>query len=115
MSTLDGHTMAKALECQKKAHDVFVACLHIEDTDRNKHGSFATHLQRQFSLGDNQCPKDITSASNVLSNHSFDAACQEKKKRGKDIRDYQSRSRSFGCTFWSHFRHNTEERKYSTE
>ena len=53
----------------------------MENVDRNKYGTVLTGLVSQFLLGQDQYPRELTSAMNVLSNHKFDPAYQEAKKK----------------------------------
>ena len=57
---------------QEKAFNQFLAFLYLENSDRAKYGSILTGLNTQQSLGNDQYPKSITKANNVLSNHRFD-------------------------------------------
>ena len=70
--------------CYNKAYDAFVSLLYLENANKNKYGSLLTGLSTQFSLGQDQYPKDLIGANNVLSNHKFDTAYYEYKKKQKD-------------------------------
>ena len=68
-------------ECYDKVYQAFIANLYLENADRTKYGTLTTGLATQYSLGNDQYPKDLVSATNVLSNHRFDPTCQEKLKK----------------------------------
>jgi hypothetical protein len=46
----------------------------LENSGKEKYGSLLIGLQTQQSLKNNQYPKTVTEANNVLSNHRFDNA-----------------------------------------
>jgi hypothetical protein len=48
---------------QQRAH------LLICDSNQSKHGSLMNRLASQFSMENNQRPKNVTSAADTLSNH----------------------------------------------
>ena len=50
----------------------FLAYLYLENSDQAKYGSILSGLITQQSLKNDQYPKTITEANNVLSNHKFD-------------------------------------------
>jgi hypothetical protein len=50
----------------------FLACLYLDNSDKTKYRSILAGLITQQSLKNNQYPKNITEANNVLSNHKFD-------------------------------------------
>ena len=56
-------------KCRKKVFQLILAFLYLENSDKQKYGSLMSGLQTQQSLGNNQYPKSITEANNVLSNH----------------------------------------------
>ena len=46
-------------------------CIH--NSDKVKYGSLSKLLSRQFALGQDQYPRDMVLATNMLSNHKFAA------------------------------------------
>ncbi len=48
------------------------AFLYLENSDQDKYGSIIKNLNSQKSLGNDQYPKTVVEANNVLSNHKFD-------------------------------------------
>jgi hypothetical protein len=52
--------------CEEKIFESFLAFLYLENADRTKYGSLLTGLNTQQSLGNNQYPKSVTEANNVL-------------------------------------------------
>jgi hypothetical protein len=59
---------------QRQAYQQLLAYMYMRNADRNKYGILFNGLSSQFSLGQDQYPKTILDANNVLSNHQFDAA-----------------------------------------
>ena len=58
--------------CVEEAHDLMLGLLYLENADQLKYGSILKGLSAQQSLGNNQYPKYITKANELLSNHPFD-------------------------------------------
>ena len=58
-------------------------CL-LRSVDQNKYGSLVKGLSQQFALGNNQYPKDITSATDALSTHRFDQKYYENRKKNNE-------------------------------
>jgi hypothetical protein len=69
----------KLTELNKSAFSRYLAYLYLENSDQTKYGSLLIGLNTQQSLGNNQYPKTITEANNVLSNHKFDSTTTAKK------------------------------------
>ena len=68
----------KILEDQ--AFEQLLAYMYLENADQTKYGSILSGLSTQQSLGNDQYPKMITEANNVLSNHRFDFSKRENFK-----------------------------------
>ena len=66
------------------------------NTDQGKYGSLLKNLNSQKSLGNDQYPKTITEANNVLSNHRFDNMNSNSRdnKKSKDNRNKNSDKRN---------------------
>jgi hypothetical protein len=62
---------------EKEASESLMAFFYLENSDKSKYGSLITGLLSQYSLGQDQYPKTIVDANNVLSNHCFDPAYAE--------------------------------------
>jgi hypothetical protein len=73
MSDYDAKDKDKIVACQEKAFQQLLAYTYMESTDKAKYGSLLTGLQTQQSLENNQYPKTIMEANNVLSVHRFDS------------------------------------------
>ena len=56
----------------------------MENADQDKYGSILTGLNTQKTLKNDQYPKTVTDANNVLSCHRFDQGYKKPKQR-KDI------------------------------
>ena len=74
--------------CQEEAYKHFTAFVFLTNTDQAKYGSLVTGLSTQQSLGNDQYPKSMIEAANVLSNHRFDNAGNGK---GKDKSEKETR------------------------
>jgi hypothetical protein len=61
-------------KCNERSFSQFLAYTYLENSDKAKYGSLLVGLQTQQSLKNNQYPKSLTEANNVLSNHHFDNA-----------------------------------------
>ena len=61
-----------------------MAYLLLKGSDQSKYGSLCSGLSSQFALGNNQYPKDIQAATDILSSHKFDASYRDKASKGKD-------------------------------
>ena len=53
-------------------HQQFLSYLLLEQADQKKYGSLMTVLSTQHSLGNDQYPRNLSQATNVLSNHRHD-------------------------------------------
>ena len=72
-------------ECQNTVSEEFLVVLYLTNADQKKYGSIIQDLSTQQSLHNDQYPKTVINANNVLSNHKFDnyksQACQSGKDR----------------------------------
>ena len=76
---------AKQQAMKDEVVDKWLAYLFLNGSNSAKYGPLNKSFQQQFSLNNNQYPKDLTAATNALSNHSFD-------QQFYDNRDKQQRS-----------------------
>jgi hypothetical protein len=58
-----------------------MAYLLIRNSDQAKYGTVMNGLVSQFSMQNNQCPKTVTAATDILSNHRFDNSGVLNKKK----------------------------------
>ena len=72
LPTYDEEDKEKCAKLQEQTYNQFLAYLYLDNADKTKYGSILTGLITQQSLGNNQYPKSVTEANNVLSNHRFD-------------------------------------------
>jgi Reverse transcriptase (RNA-dependent DNA polymerase) len=87
MKDYDKSDNEKVEKCRKQAFQQFLAFTYLDNSDKAKYGSLFTGLQTQQSLGNNQYPRTITEANNVLSSHRFDnpgKKTQEKPEKTKE-------------------------------
>ncbi len=71
----------KTKKQQKQAFDKFTALVYLENLDQTKYCTLITLLSSQLSLGNDQYPADIAAATSVLTNHRFDSAYSETRKK----------------------------------
>jgi Reverse transcriptase (RNA-dependent DNA polymerase) len=67
--------------CLEEAYDHLLAYMYLDNSDSAKYGSLKTGLQTQQSLKNDQYPKTVTEANNVLSNHKFDSVGNSSNKK----------------------------------
>ena len=89
-ATLEMERISKALT------DQFLACVHLENSDRSRCGSIMTGLDTQHSLGNDQHPKNLIDAQNVIENHTHhDENYREKReKRNKERKQQETKEKS---------------------
>lgn len=73
----------KQKEALKKAADQFMAISLLSQADQSKYGSIIANLKQQQQLGNDQYPKDLQSAHNLLGNHKFDQGWNDSKPKGQ--------------------------------
>jgi ribosomal protein S10 len=71
---MNKYDVVEAKKFQEMAFNQFMAYVYLDNADKAKYGTLLAGLNTQTSLENNQYPKTITEASNVLSNHHFDNA-----------------------------------------
>jgi hypothetical protein len=64
-----------------KAFNQLAAYMYLENSDKSKYGSIMTGLETQQSLKNNQYPKTLAEATNVLSTHRFDYTNNDKNSK----------------------------------
>lgn len=70
--------------CGKEKHEQLMAYMYLENADQSKYGSILVGLNTQKSLKNDQYPKTITEANNVLSNHEFDKKSSGQSNKSSD-------------------------------
>jgi hypothetical protein len=73
---------AKA-EARQQAFEQWTAYLFLKGSDPTKYGTVIKGLMSQYSLGNDQYPKSLTQATDVLSNHRIDGKFYELKEKKK--------------------------------
>jgi hypothetical protein len=84
---LPTYTAADAAEqvlMQAEAYPKWMAYLLIRGSDQTKYRSLTKGLVSQYSLGNDQYPKTITTATDVLSNHKLDQRYWDNQKKNRD-------------------------------
>jgi hypothetical protein len=69
---------------QTEAYSKWMAYLLIRGSDQTKYGSLTKGFISQYSLGNDQYPKTITTATDVLSNHKLDQRYWDNQKKNRD-------------------------------
>jgi hypothetical protein len=69
---------------KQEAYPRWMVYLLIHGTDQTKYGSLQKGFVSQFSLGNDQYPKTITAATDVLSNHKIDPWNYENQKKNRN-------------------------------
>ena len=73
-----------------ESFDSWMAFLLIRNSHQNECWSLVTGLLSQQSMGNNQHPKSITAATDILANHKFDDCNPKKRNKGKSGDDTMS-------------------------
>ena len=73
-----------AAQLAKQVLERFIAFKYLRAVDQTKYGSVLAGLNTQFSLGNDQYPKTLTDAHNVISAHRWDPEYKKKSQRKKD-------------------------------
>ena len=68
----------------KKAASKLYAYIYLENSDKSKYESILKNLNQQNSFGNNQYPKSITEANNVLNNHKFDGSYMKSRQTQRE-------------------------------
>ena len=77
-----------------EANGQFMAYLLIRGSDQTRYGSLLKGFVSQFSLGNDQYPKTIMTATDVLSNHKIDPSYYDNQKKSRD----RSRTHNYSKT-----------------
>jgi hypothetical protein len=72
------------LKFQEHAFNQFLAYTYLDNADKAKYSTLLTGLQTQTSLKNEQYPKTITKAANVLRNHHWDNDGKTNSNKHKD-------------------------------
>ena len=77
---LDG----QLFKIKKKAMAPFMSYVYLDNVDKSKYGTVLAGLQAQFSLNNDQYPKNILDAVQVIESHPFDEGYKNKKKQQRE-------------------------------
>ena len=82
----------KEKEMKEAAFERWMAYLLLRGSDQTKYGTLLKGFTSQFSLGNDQYPRTIATATDVLSNHRLDQRYYDKQRtnRDKDRADRES-------------------------
>ena len=84
MKDFDKNDSDSVTKCGKQKHEQFLAYVYLENADQSKYGSILSGLNTQNSLRNEQYPKTLIEANNVLSNHEFDKKSVASNKRNEE-------------------------------
>jgi hypothetical protein len=65
---------------QQMAYEQLMTYIYLKNADRSKYGTLPNGLSRQYSLVQDQYPRTIIDANNILSNHRYDQAYMDNKR-----------------------------------
>ena len=68
----------------EEVYQQFLAYIFMEQSDQTKYGSLMVNLSSQHSLSNDQYPRTMSQATNVLSNHRHDETSRKRDKNRKD-------------------------------
>ena len=74
----------KTTKMKQEAYDAWVAYLFIRGSDQAKYGSLTRSLISQYSLGNDQYPKTLQAAGDVLSSHRMDQRHFDNQRKNRD-------------------------------
>ncbi len=80
----DTEKAKKQKECKDSAFESWMAYLVIRGSDQSKYGTLTRHFVSQYALGNDQYPRTILKAVDVLTNHKFDQKFNDNQKRNKE-------------------------------
>ena len=78
--------------CRKTIAEQYYAVLYLKNADQKKYGSILRGLNTQKTLHNDQYPKTVVDANNVLSNHRFDKTSSNSRNRNGNNRDKNNRN-----------------------
>ncbi|WP_371070120.1 hypothetical protein, partial [Salmonella enterica] len=84
MRLLSNYDPQDTKPAMKRAYNEYLAYTFIINSDQNKYGSLIKNLAQQQSLKNDQYPKTLTAAAEVLMEHPWDAKYSEIKKKRRD-------------------------------
>jgi hypothetical protein len=87
LSGYDANNPVNNIPLEKESFQQLMAYLYMENADQDKYGSILVGLNTQKTLKNDQYPKTVTDANNVLSCHRFDANYKKQKPK----KDYDKR------------------------
>lgn len=68
---------------KEEAFGRWSAYMLLKNSDQNKFGSLLNGMTTQYAMGNNQFPKNVQKAIDIMSNHRFDNQKEIKKKQNK--------------------------------
>ena len=87
MKEFDKNDSDSVTKCGKQKHEQLLAYVYLENADQSKYGSILSGLNTQNSLRNEQYPKTLIEANNVLSNHELDKKSVTSNKKNEKTRE----------------------------
>ena len=72
--------------------------IYMEQADSNKYGTLKKGLRSQFTLDNDQYPRDMTKGNKVLGNHKWDDTYKEHVKKQKQKNNSNNNNNNRGWT-----------------
>ena len=94
MEGYDAQNENKVAQMTKAAQEQFFGFILMENADQIKYGSLRRNLNSQKSQGNDQYPKTIADACEVLSNHRFDNYNKTNKKKEQKESGHQNQTKT---------------------
>jgi hypothetical protein len=69
---------------QQMVYEQLMTYIYLKNADRSKHGTLLNGLSSQYSLGQDQYPRTIIDANNILSNHRYEQAYMDNRRKRKE-------------------------------
>ena len=85
---------ADKAKMKDEANYQFEAYLFMQNSDQAKYRSLMKGLVTQYTLDQNQYPKDLTKAVHVINQHKWDNSSKNKAKTKKDDKDKDKKKKS---------------------
>ena len=86
-AAIDDMDLPRATELKANAFGRWMAFLLLKNSDQSKYGSLLNGLTSQYSMDNNQYPKTITAASDILAYHKHDAKPARQNRSGQAKKD----------------------------
>ena len=86
-AAIDDMDLPRATELKADAFGRWMAFILLKNSDQSKYGSLLNGLTSQYSMDNNQYPKMIMAASDILAYHKHDAKSAKQNRSGQAKKD----------------------------